>query len=127
MQNAKLLLFSLLVASLGGVIYRPCLSSWIMLLGTLILILWQRHLRFFLMVIVLITPFMIYFFHDARNLKNQAEIPDQKNVQITGVIFPDNVSIDGDNLSSTATLDSGEAVKLYWTLPNKQSKEEWLK
>ncbi len=47
MQNAKLLLFSLLVASLGGVIYRPCLSSWIMLLGTLILILWQRHLRFF--------------------------------------------------------------------------------
>ncbi|MFT8910348.1 DNA internalization-related competence protein ComEC/Rec2 [Leuconostoc pseudomesenteroides] len=127
MQNAKLLLFSLLVASLGGVIYRPCLSSWIMLLGTLILILWQRHLRFFLMVIVLVMPFMIYFFHDARNLKNQAEIPDQKNVQLTGVIFPDNVSIDGDNLSSTATLDSGEAVKLYWTLPNKQSKEEWLK
>lgn len=127
MKNAKLLLFSLIVAALSGVIYRPCLASWSLFFGILIIILWQRHVRFFLIGIILILPFMIYFFSDVTDLKKQAAIVDQKNVQLTGMILPDNVSIDGDGLSAIATLDSGIIVKLYWTLPTQQIKCEWLK
>ncbi len=66
---------------------------------------------------------MLYFVYDAHELRAQSRQLDQEAVQISGVILPDEITIDGDNLITNASLDDNKhVVRLYAKLTSESEK-----
>ncbi|TYC45985.1 DNA internalization-related competence protein ComEC/Rec2 [Leuconostoc litchii] len=123
---ARFLMFaSLLAGSITGIVYNPCFITWFIFLSIISLCLWQKDIIFLLKLCVLTLPFIIYFNCHAYHLHKQVAQPEDNHQKIAGIIFPDDIQIDGDSLKAVAQLDDHQKVKLYWTIPDKYTKNEW--
>ncbi len=127
MINRSFLIVSLLIATVGGCIYRFNSVTIVLLVLVIVISCFNLNKWFMMIVIILGTPFLLYFIHDAHELRIQSLEPDQESAQISGVILPDEITIDGDNLMTNARLDVNKhIVRLYAKLTSESEKQAWL-
>ncbi|GMA66691.1 hypothetical protein GCM10025884_03180 [Leuconostoc gelidum subsp. gelidum] len=127
MINRSFLIVSLLIATMGGCIYRFNGVTIVLLVLVVVISCFNLNKWFVMIAISLGTSFLLYFIHDAHELRMQSLQPDQESVQISGVILPDEITIDGDNLITNARLDGNKhIVRLYAKLTSESEKQVWL-
>ncbi|MBZ5952601.1 DNA internalization-related competence protein ComEC/Rec2 [Leuconostoc gelidum subsp. gasicomitatum] len=127
MINRSFLIVSLLIATMGGCIYRFNGVTIVLLVLVVVISCFNLNKWFVMIAISLGTSFLLYFIHDAHELRMQSLQPDQESVQISGVILPDEITIDGDNLITNARLDGNKhIVRLYAKLTSESEKQAWL-
>lgn len=127
MINRSLLIVSLLIAAMGGCIYRLNGVTIILLVLVIVISCFNLTKWFGMIALILGTPFLLYFVYDAHELRAQSRQLDQESVQISGVILPDEITIDGDNLITNASLDDNKhVVRLYAKLTSESEKKAWL-
>lgn len=124
---ARVLMFaSLLIASLTGIIYYSCAITWFLFSFMVVLCFWQRKIDLLFKILLLTLPFMVYFIYNSHCLQQQISQKNDKQHHVAGIIFPDDIQIDGANFKATAQLDNHEKVKLYWIFPDEKIKNMWL-
>lgn len=127
MNSRYLLIISLFIAAMGICIYRFNPITITLLILIIIILCFNITKKCLVLTFVLSVPFLLYFIFDAGALREQALQPNQKAMQISGVILPDDLMIDGDNLRTNARLDdNGQIVRLYAKLTSEKDKKIWL-
>ncbi|MEX0381206.1 DNA internalization-related competence protein ComEC/Rec2 [Leuconostoc sp. MS02] len=127
MANRYLLIVSLLIAAMSGCVYHLSAVTIVLLVLVIVIFCFNFNKRHMIIAVLLGVPFLLYFVHDARELRLQSLQQDQEAVQISGIILPDDITIDGDNLRTNARLaGNGQTVRLYAKLTSEAEKNEWL-
>lgn len=126
MINRYLLIISLMIAAIGGCIYRLNIVT-IILLGIISIIFalnFNKQCAYLFMMLAL--PFVCYFAYDVSQLKHQASQKDHGAVPVCGIILPDEITVNGDGLQASAELaGSGQKVRLYAKLVSQSEKQAW--
>lgn len=125
MGNRYLLIISLMIAAIGGCIYRLNIVTVVLLGITITVFCLNFNKQSAYLFIVLAIPFLCYFAYDASRLAQQSSQKDNDSASVCGVILPDEIIINGDRLQANAHLVSGETVRLYTKLTSQLEKQTW--
>ncbi|HEY4399832.1 MAG TPA: DNA internalization-related competence protein ComEC/Rec2 [Lactobacillaceae bacterium] len=128
MTARQLFLVSLFVASLSGMAYA--LSWWTCSLAVISSAIIYCQVRGRLRWLLLGGGALVFGLMCYQNAQLEADIARPAFTgQITGVILPDTITIDGDQLKDEAQLQTPrrQTVVLYWTIPDEQTKQDWQK
>ena len=118
MRSLDLLKASLLIASISGLVFDRSLLTFIIFICAIILNLKNKIKFRFLLVGSFI--YGLLFLFSNQQLLNQ--MPENNSVQeLRLIVYPDEISIDGDNLKLVGTIDKKKAIA-YVKIENKEIK-----
>ncbi|CAH1852822.1 DNA internalization-related competence protein ComEC/Rec2 [Convivina intestini] len=120
-----MLLISLWIASMSGLIFQ--FNGVTVLLASLVLALlvWQKSLSLILWSLLVSLIVGLYFISHQGQLENQARQSYPTTGTYRGRLMPDELKVDGQQLSGLAHFQNGQTVRFFWQISSQKEQKNW--